>query len=827
MTKTKRTLLSFVLAICMLAVAALFTACGGNEQKPSTPTDEGKAYSVKVLCDTDTPAVGVKVTIKASGVEYGSKVTGDNGVASFSLAVGNYDVAIDEDTLPDHYELDDTAVLALTEAKPDLTVTLVRKFAYEVRLVKPDGSAATDLDGVTVGICKDGNCLSPVAVEGNVAFIEADKDDYTVQILNLPENLAYPTDDHGYYAGGTLSATVTSIDVPLYDVVSLTGKTLMTAAEKTTFASVNASYNETEQKRDAIMTEKVSLAPNEKKDYVITAPVGGMYKLFKNNNSNIMYFYSDRFTVENDKTLYSSLTMKANEKWYIRVENRGTAATEAQFVLTVPAANTVEVDRVNAQNKATAELTISKEGASATIKLNVKSPAAYKVTVKGETLANIKYSLSSNDNEFAAPDASATFVKGASDTRKFTSAPTTAYYTVSVKDVASYPVKLNVEIEKLNDIANTTNVITVKETLVKQTVPENKELVYIPTDGSAQLVYNNTDKFYHLGTEDGAIVMVNITGTVPASRLDFDGLALAYLDMNAMAKIKYVFDVTSEDDIADLTKGTTYDDYRLFIRGFKDYKSDGRELTIPTTLENQNCYVNFVNDDGVYPLTKELEAFIKLIVTNESLLWAFPMEVEEANFWLYPLCYYDDIVAADPIAGTYTATSDNVDYVLEINKRNTFIIRKADDTEAYDEGTWSKTGINYTFICTLSENATLSITNDVLKYLNEDVGMDLEFMPVVTPDPDDSAIGTYKDATQEYTMTVGDNGMFELAIPGGRGEIIISGTWANNNGTYTFTSSASDTEVTYADGTFTVTMQPADPTAQPTVVTLTKVAEEE
>ena len=149
------------------------------------------------------------------------------------------------------------------------------------------------------------------------------------------------------------------------------------------------------------------------------------------------------------------------------------------------------------------------------------------------------------------------------------------------------------------------------------------------------------------------------------------------------------------------------------------------------------------------------------------------------------------------------------------------------NVDTLDEGTWSKTGINYTFICTLSENATLSITNDVLKYLNEDVGMDLEFMPVVTPDPDDSAIGTYKDATQEYTMTVGDNGMFELAIPGGRGEIIISGTWANNNGTYTFTSSASDTEVTYADGTFTVTMQPADPTAQPTVVTLTKVAEEE
>ena len=57
------------------------------------------------------------------------------------------------------------------------------------------------------------------------------------------------------------------------------------------------------------------------------------------------------------------------------------------------------------------------------------------------------------------------------------------------------------------------------------------------------------------------------------------------------------------------------------------------------------------------------------------------------------------------------------------------------NVDTVDEGTWSKTGINYTFICTLSENATLSITNDVLKYLNEDVGMDLEFMPVVPAVP--------------------------------------------------------------------------------------------
>lgn len=158
--------------------------------------------------------------------------------------------------------------------------------------------------------------------------------------------------------------------------------------------------------------------------------------------------------------------------------------------------------------------------------------------------------------------------------------------------------------------------------------------------------------------------------------------------------------------------------------------------------------------------------------------------------------------------------------------------------EAVENGTWTKSGATYTFVFDYSSGfqpdtpSTLNISNDVLVYMDGMSGDSMTFMPIVTPDPADPVIGTYENTTKDYTMNVNDDGSFELIMAGRRGETIVGGVWLNDNGTYTFTSSDSDVEVTYAGGTFTVTIQPADPGTEenpnpPTVVTLTKATETE
>lgn len=742
MTKTKRTLSTLVLSLLTLAVTAVFAACGGDGKKPQGPADDSIAYTVKVLCG-ETPAVGTDVKISNGGVDYGSGKTGADGVASFSLAPGDYVATLDPDTIPDHYELASSDPITLTQQNPDATVTLVRKFAYEVKLVRENGDAAIGLSGVTVQICSydengTGNCLSPVALEGSTAYVEADKKNYHIKVNGLPETLAYPCDAEGYSTESTLSATETAVEVKLYAVNALTERT-MTAAQKTAYAEANPAYTQDEQKKDAVMSEKITLAPGKSAYYAFTAPRTGAYKLFAMGFSTYFSLGNTFVLEDGSKTIFGTssgtpVNMEKGKRYYFIANNMTEESDEVQIIIAFPATTTATVDKLNATtNKATTEVTIYSEGACATVELVVPSPAAYKVTVGGETLANLKFKAFSPD-EFGDYDADATFVKGATDSRKFTS-PATVYYAVSVKNAQSYPLTVAVEVEKLNNITNNENTVAVKETLVQQTVPQNKELKYLPMDGTATLVYNETDKFYHLGTADGAIVYVNITEMVDDSRFDFGGLALAYLDMDLMANISYVFDVTSEADKADLTKGTTHDDYSLFIRGFKELEYDkiGNPVK-PENLTQENCYANFVNDDGVYPLTEELEKLIKLIVetyaiedpedpyAQRPLSWAFPASVNDENLWLFPLCYYGDKLPeapADPIVGEYTADGEYINdhskqtLVLKINKDNTFTIRKIEDDESYDSGTWSKSNDTYTFEC---REGTLIYSNGTVTY---------------------------------------------------------------------------------------------------------------
>ncbi|MBO5334686.1 MAG: hypothetical protein J6A87_01795 [Clostridia bacterium] len=134
-----------------------------------------------------------------------------------------------------------------------------------------------------------------------------------------------------------------------------------------------------------------------------------------------------------------------------------------------------------------------------------------------------------------------------------------------------------------------------------------------PLPYNAQLVYNETDRYYHYGSKDGALVVMPFTVT-PTRLLDvaFNVIGNPTLNENALPSTLHL---TSTDEATGKVTITEYN-----------------------TLINE-IYPSAVNGDGMYPLTQEMYEFVTAYVAaNASEKVALiPADLR----WKAPLYYYE------------------------------------------------------------------------------------------------------------------------------------------------------------------------------------------
>lgn len=798
----KRSVFTLFLTLCMAAFLALFVGCSDGSNTDTTPTDTEVTYTVTVKTDETIAASDVKVTISQGSSRFGTGTTDANGKATFTLPEANYTVALSN--LPEHYEMPANADLAFTAAKHELTITLARAFAYEVRLVNPDGTPFY-ANGIQVGICTlTGNCLAPVALgQDGVAYIEAEKSDYHVQILGL-EGYIYASDANGYYTEVEFSTEVTQMTITIYPITEM-GKNdaKMSEAQKTTQTKLQPSYDQSYYAHTSY--EYTANLPTDAMTFFkLTPTITGRYYFF--SVSTGIYFYDDgeTFSLENDQShaiqniRYGySKALEAGKTYYYKAENYSEEQTTAKLIVVEPVASYVALN--NIATTKTFDLTVNSANANAVIAIKPSTAAKFTATVKDNSLTKITDSLSEPQRLSDTTEA-ADYVQSAQHSVKITTRylnQYTLYFVVQVK-ADSYPQTVSVEIKNDGAVVDTNETVTVKETLTKQTAPEGKTLTPVPMDGTAKLEYNESDKTYHLNTADGEQVVLCLT---KESRLAL-GNGFAYIDKNPQISAQYV--VIEEN--SDLTKGDHYIDYREFVRGFKEYNRtiDGKTVTftIPSTLTQSNCYINFVDENGCYPLTEELKTFVEEIYAANANLFKSNISGGTAEYkWLFACYYYKsetatpskpDATSDDPIVGEYEFISPAGNKTLTVKDDYTFSITENGHTI---NGTWAKNSDddNYSFIDIVQDipykvvrdnKGALTFTDD-----NDEIAYEFAVANSTSePDPvaSDPIIGEYKTVTGlgTITLTVKDDSTFTMANPMGTN----NGIWAKNidNDNYTF-----------------------------------------
>lgn len=668
MTKTwKKSLITVFLTLLFSALFCCFTACGPNEGDDGTVN-----YTVTVKTDDGAAASDVSVKIKKGGISYEPVNTDAEGKAVFELAPDDYTVTLSN--LPAHYSVPDDADLTLSAAKHDLTITLAEDFSYKIYLVNLDGTPYY-ADGVYVGICTpSGNCLQPQELEaGGVVRYAATRGDYLVQISRLPNTVTFDRDEtdighENYYTGGQLSATETEITITIYPVPvvnDIADATPMTSAQKAAYAAANSQYTADEALTAYRFTK--TLVKNETAYYSFTPTISGDYKIYK--DSSATYLHGSKLQLgSKGNGVYYALTLEAGVKEYLNVSNNGDEAITFDFVIEFPAASYTKITGAG-----TVDVTISKASANAVVELAPTSGASYKLSVLGTQQTSIIESISTYAAENAT-HAAASYKANPEISVKFTEdlMGGSFIFSISTKTAANFQIK----VEKIADLTNKTTVLETQETLSAFADETEKSLTALPYGST--LYYDEANGYYRLNDANGPVVVVMLTNKSERSKL---GGGLIYLEESneRLSGKPYLIDVTSDADKADLTKGNSYNDYRTLLRGFGDYtfkpnNQGGFDYVKPAISAQNIYYAKYVNSDGVYPLTKELEAFLKGFAKNyaDEITGA-----TEGNEWQFACYYYTSAttpVEKDVIVGEYEQASPRGKITLTVNASGTFVI---------------------------------------------------------------------------------------------------------------------------------------------------------
>ncbi|MCM1306014.1 MAG: hypothetical protein NC037_01940 [Bacteroides sp.] len=765
----KKLIFVVILALC-LALSLTLVACNdGKDDKP--PADNGYSVTVKI---GETPQSGVKVTLSKDGIDT-SEDTGADGKASFGNLGGEWVISLSN--LPKHYVVPE-GTYTLTDDNRSKTITLIQEDSYIVRLKNPDGTAFYQ-DEVAVVMCDfTGNCKSEVYIDQNgVAYLFWEEDNYHVKVVGLGlEGYIYESNSEGYYSkydptsGVTdtvnLTATVKEMTITIYPIEEVV-------------TALNNDQKDTYNIDHAQSAYKISATVPVGKSFYFSYTTGSLtseYTVYKSNSVPVINMGTVFDLSATSNTMYggySTCALEANQTYYFRVSNEvgeepvGTQSTiQFEFVIVVPLDSYVKHSGV----AGTIDATVSND--HAVIEFSPTQSGYYTFTTLGNAEAYIDVSTISEGRLFHELNDSVyppsltpitiadnqykknftTSVKVTEDLNGDLSAHT-IYLGIKVKSDAA--VSLQVSIAREGGRLANVGPIEVKapDNLVKEAEPEaGKELEFVGYD--TNIVYNDTDGKYHYGSESGDVVYVLLTKPLDTWS---ENASLAWYELanntsaTSIAGISFICNVTSTDDLADKTKGNTYNDYRLFLRGFYDYKIEygiRNTYSVPEALDKDNCYAAMVNNDGAYCLTAELMDFLQKFAKHNSNTLSGILNdtsADPSNYWKFALYRYVTPAPVDQIVGAYEFHSlfelddesgdianRNIDYLywgvtlskdtyrLTVNKNGTFTISELGQDNEYEtikSGSWTKDAGTEAY--TFAENGRGAVTYDEVEFNSE------------------------------------------------------------------------------------------------------------
>lgn len=216
-----------------------------------------------------------------------------------------------------------------------------------------------------------------------------------------------------------------------------------------------------------------------------------------------------------------------------------------------------------------------------------------------------------------------------------------------------------------------------------------------PLPYNATLVYNESDRYYHIGTENGPLAVMPFT-VVPERLLDQPFNKIANPDPN-----------DPSDNANPATLHLTFTDDEAKTITVKEYNKLINEI-----------YPSAVNDDGVYPLTEEMREFLYqfvVVAKNDINVQNIPKELR----WKAPLYYYETGTIEDdkPNVSDWTGNAPNGG---DGSKENPFIIGTGDYCAPFG----SVSGIVY-YLYTAKNAGYLTISSEdekaVITFVNENI----------------------------------------------------------------------------------------------------------
>ncbi len=215
-------------------------------------------------------------------------------------------------------------------------------------------------------------------------------------------------------------------------------------------------------------------------------------------------------------------------------------------------------------------------------------PDTPSATSDNEVNNNFKYSFEISSKDYGASNSGYTMIFGVSNNG-------------NAKNV-EFPINFEC-VEKYdfyqggnNDTSNEVKATNVPK---KYTKPEDSKLKSMAYDGSVEVVFNETDKLYHIGNNDGAYVLANITSIN-------DYMIESFADSQSSMPSSLIINEK---------------DYNKFI----------------------DSYEEIVNEDGVCLVTQELKEFLDeyMKVDRGYILGWFGDEYNPSYSWLACCSYYD------------------------------------------------------------------------------------------------------------------------------------------------------------------------------------------
>ncbi len=627
-----------LLALCFGVLAA----CGETEQsEPSSAV----TYSVTVLYPDNAPVEGVKVKWDS----YSPKTTDENGRASISLEAGEYQITLS--SLPDGYTY--TSVTA-TSADRDVTILLEteneevqKNSAYTITVLDPDGKP---LENVTVSLSTSSAtvCLPVKTDAQGKAVCEAEAGVYYVQLSGYPEEYVYDASTAVTKANGD----AVTVQLSPLNVLDYAEKEKLTDDEK---SALNLSY------AYDCYAFTVSLTANELAYFAVKTSLTGEYVLFLRNAEGAVdgiTYSSNNFDSQHSLDSFGATEIGQSIHCTANLPSYFTLVSTADEQLDVILACPEFVPTVSVTKTGTYEITISAEYGYTEIAFRPNEAGVYSLTSDTDDydpkIAYYPFGRSSWDN---VPDSYKDDNGGEGNNFYYEVSIITSelidefgdqsgnvwYFRIFLNDESAENVSIKLIVTRKGDAIEKGNVVeyVTAEASLSKFAEYNGTLASLPLNSDSVVEYNQADGFYHVGSENGPVLVVSLTKAVT----DYYDVPLVELDKAGTSGAPFRFNVTPAENLNDDSLPYVFKDYSLMLRGFKQYDYSYSGSTLVATEpepETDNYYSKYVNSDGVYGVTKELREFLELFAAdNQNWIQSCASnKTESAYLWLFACAYY-------------------------------------------------------------------------------------------------------------------------------------------------------------------------------------------